>query len=77
MRRVCIARSDEHGPEGHEPYITESGLAVSQPTVTDEAHPDGDLDTNDDIYEIDKVLYAIKVGNRYRIYLKWKGYDDV
>ena len=29
------------------------------------------------LYEIEKILRAERVGNRYRIWIQWQGYDDI
>ena len=77
MRRVCVAHPDEHGPDGTEPYMMESGFAVRKPPDPDRTEPDGDLDGDDSIYDIERVVRAERVGNRYRIWLKWVGYDEI
>ena len=77
MRRVCVAHPNEHGPTGMEPYLTDRGLAIGR----QEGQPapvNGDVDDQDDeVYEIDHVLRAERIGRYYRIWLKWKGYDEV
>ena len=76
MRRVSVARPDEHGPTGDEPYITESGLAISRPGNTS-TEPNGGLDSDETEYEIERVLNAQRIGGKYKIFLKWKGYDEI
>jgi hypothetical protein len=76
MRRVSVARPDEHGPTGDEPYITESGLAISRPGITS-TEPNGGLDSDETEYEIERVLNAQRIGGKYKIFLKWKGYDEI
>ena len=77
MRRVCVAHPNEHGPTGMEPYLTDQGLAIGRPTGQT-TQVDGDVDAQDDeVYEIDHVLRAERIGRYYRIWLKWKGYDEV
>ena len=77
MRRVSVARDDEHGPQGNEPYITDSGLAVPGVDSTgNTAGPDGDLQ-DEQAYEIDYIVRAERIGNRYRVFIKWVGYDEV
>ena len=80
MRRVAVARADEHGPTGHEPYMTEYGLAAERLTPSGQpATADGDVigQDDDEVYEIDKIVSAERIGVRYRIWIKWKGYTDV
>ena len=77
MRRVCVARDNEHGPTGDEPYLTEHGLAAS-PEQTQSATGEktsGDLDgDSEEVYDIERVVRADRVGNRYKIWLKWRGH---
>ena len=67
-----------HTPPPDAPKVTESGLRV--PTAEpSEPHQGamGGLDLPEgEVYEIDKVDYAEKVGNRYKVYLRWKGYPE-
>ena len=78
MRRVSVSRPDEHRPDGTEPHLTNSGLSIRPPSLGSPPPPNGDLDENgDQLYEIDRVVRAEKVGGRYRIYLRWKGHSDI
>lgn len=38
---------------------------------------DGDLEDDETVYEIDKVVSAERIGNRYKVWIKWKDYDDI
>jgi hypothetical protein len=62
-------------PKPTDPQLTDKGIPLSP------AGPSGDtsdpLDPDDDeVYEIDKVLRAEKIGNRYKLLVKWRGYVD-
>ena len=74
MRRVSVARSDEHGPTGDEPYLTDSGIAVRKPSGKDAV---GEEAADTEVYEIDRIVKADRIGNRYKIWIKWKGYQDI
>ena len=80
LRRVCVARPDQHAPDGTEPTLTDSGLAVSpddvRPIVFD-GDLDDDNDDDNDIWNIERVVRAEKVGGKYVIWLKWKGSDEL
>jgi hypothetical protein len=54
------------------------GLAIPQATAraTDAAVPILDTD-GDQPYEIERVSHAERVGNVYKIWLKWRGYDEL
>ena len=74
---MCVARDDEHGPTGLEPYLTEYGLATGGRTAGTPA-VSGDLDgSDDDIYEIEHVVQAERIGNKYKVWLKWKGHASI
>jgi hypothetical protein len=74
MRRVAVARADEHDTSPDDPIPTDSGYAVRLPG----ADPDtgsGDLSDDDDTaYEIDHVVRAERCGTKYKIWVKWKNY---
>ena len=56
----------------------EAGVKLPIAEVPDEAGSNADSDADDDeVYEIEKVLSAEKVGGKYRLWIKWKGYDEV
>ena len=77
IRRCEPAPDHEVLPEPSDPKMDESGvkLPVDEPDGSDH---DADADIDDDeVYEIEKVLSAEKVGGRYRLWIKWKGYDEV
>ena len=41
---------------------------------------DGDIladDSDDQVYAIEKILRAERVGGHYRIWIKWKGFDEI
>ena len=79
MRRVCVANPNEHGPTGYEPYMTDKGYRLHGGDDSEPAKAtDGDLEEPDDeVYEIDRIVSADRIGNRYRIWVKWKGYDEI
>lgn len=71
IRRCEPARADDILPEKTDPQLTEAGVPLPQHNVR---VPDTTPDTT--VYEIDKVLRAEKIGNRYKLWIKWKGYID-
>ena len=85
-RRVAPAHPGEHTPGKAAPIITESGILIptadpsfnpgliTSPPSKESAAPTGEQDyaTDDEVYEIDKVHHAERVGNHFKIYLLWK-----
>ena len=85
-RRVAPAHPGEHTPGKAAPIITESGILIptadpsfnpgliTSPPSKGSAAPTGEQDytTDDEVYEIDKVHHAERVGNHFKIYLLWK-----
>ena len=72
IRRMEPAPSEIHRPHLNDPRMTELGIPVPGST--------GDVTVNvidpDQVYEIDRVLRATKVGGKYMLWVKWKGYQD-
>ena len=58
---------------GHEPHLTEYGIPVT-PRVDTTDDPRQDDET---LYEIERIVRAERIGNKYRIWIKWVGYDDI
>lgn len=52
--------------------MTERGV----PLPAADTHATEQLDDDDTVYEIDRILKAEKIGNRYRLLVKWKGDYD-
>ena len=79
MRRVAVAHPSEHGPTGMEPYMTEYGYTSDRPQPIVARSPDGEAVVPDDttLYEIEKIIRAERIGNRYKLWIKWLGYDTV
>ena len=71
IRRCEPADEREEPPLPSDPVATETGVPIAAPTPQD-----GDSAGDDDVYEIDKVVSAEKVGNRYRLWIKWVGYHE-
>ena len=63
-------------PEPADPKMSEAGVKLPIVDVPGE-ESSVDADDDDEVYEIEKVLSAEKVGGRYRLWIKWKGYDEV
>ena len=78
MRRVAVAHEDEHGPTGFEPYMTEYGYAVGKPKLISTDEADGDVGGADEtLYDIERIVRADRIGNLYKLWIKWKGHDDI
>jgi len=78
MRRVAVAHADEHGPTGLEPYMTEYGYTNVKPGLPCTPGADGDITLDDDeLYDIERIVRAERIGNRYRLWIKWTGHDDI
>ena len=81
LRRVSVAHADEHGPAGDEPVVTEYGLALPTQQHAANAPPSpidiGDNPDDEESYEIDRVVSAERIGNRYKIWIKWVGYPEL
>ena len=78
IRRCEPSPDHEVLPEPTDPKMGEVGVKLPIAEVPDEAGSSAEVDTDDDeVYEIEKVLSAEKVGGRYRLWIKWKGYDEV
>ena len=52
--------------------MTERGI----PLPIADARTTEPLEDDDTVYEIDQILKAEKIGNRYRLLVKWKGDYD-
>ena len=60
--------------------MTEYGLATERSTPGGQpATADGDVvgQDDDETYEIDQIVSAERIGVRYRIWIKWKGYSEI
>ena len=78
MRRVSAAHADSHEPDGTEPYLTESGMPIMPQGTAFTGNGDGDVvDEGDIIYPIERILRAERVGNKYRIWIKWEGSEEI
>ena len=85
-RRVAPAPPGEHTPGAAAPIITESGLLVPKADPSFDprsvtavlpvggATVAGEPDHTDDeeVYEIDRIHHAERVGNHFKIYILWK-----
>lgn len=63
---------EEAEPHPYDPVLTEAGVPL--PTVEGAVPPDEPDD--DALYDIEKVLRAEKIGNKFRLWIKWVGYDE-
>ena len=80
IRRVAPAHEFEHSPGEDAPELTECGIPVPHMVPNaPRATPDGDLEDADDdrVHDIDHVSHAEKVGNVFKIYIKWRNHDEV
>ena len=59
-------------PQPDDPKMTERGV----PLPTTNTNETDQLEDDDTVYEIDRILKAEKIGNRYRLLVKWKGNYD-
>ena len=82
IRRVHAVPEGEHHPEGDQPVVDDLGVRL--PTPMSDAYESGrgdgdaDLQNDDNTYEIEKIFRAERAeNNRYRIYVKWKGFSEV
>lgn len=66
MRRVALASSKVLQPTGTEPYMTEYGYSIGPPPEIQDGGGDGDLNDDETVYEIDKVISAERIGNIYK-----------
>ena len=77
-RQVAVAHEDEHDPTGFEPYMTEYGYAMGKPQLANTDGADGDVGGSDEtLYDIERIVRADRIGNMYKLWIKWKGYDEV
>jgi len=82
IRRVTLAASQEHTKDAFSPIVTEFGVPL-KPTwdrtpLTRQPPVDGDPDLPDDeLFEIEAIHHAERVGNQYKIWISWKGYTEI
>ena len=74
IRRCEPATVEVRQPGPLDPKFSEDGVCV--PGATAPAAAPAAEEYGDEAYEIDKVLRAEKVGGRYMIWVKWRGYVD-
>ena len=76
MQRVAVAHEDEHGPTEFGPYMTEYGYTIGQPKLTNTDGADGDVAGGTDdtlyMYEIERIVCVYRIGNLYKLWIKWK-----
>ena len=71
--RRCEPSPDEEAlPHSNDPRITEAGV----PLTLDGGTMPEDVADDDALYEVEKILRAEKIGNKYRLWIKWVGYDE-
>ena len=70
IRRCEPADEREEPPLPSDPVANESGVPLET------APADGDAAGDDEVYEIEKVVSAERVGNRHRLWIKWVGYHE-
>ena len=54
-----------------DPVLTDQGIPL--PAADEVAEH---VTEDDEVYEIDRVLRAERLGNRFRLWIKWKGFAD-
>jgi len=72
IRRMEPASAEVHRPHLNDPRMTEMGIPVpgtAGDVTVDVVDPD-------QVYEIDRILRATKVGGKYVLWVKWRGYQD-
>ena len=70
IRKAVSAKPGEHEPPPDTPQLTEKGILLNpsrKPKVYDPS----------ELWEIEEVSHAVKVGNRYQIWIKWKDSDEL
>ena len=72
IRRMEPSPAETHRPHLDDPRMTELGIPVPG-TVGDVTV---DVADPNQLYEIDKILRATKVGGKYILWVKWRGYQD-
>ena len=72
IRRCEPAPAESHLPHVDDPRMTEMGVPLPGSAGDSIANA---VDPNE-VYEIDKVLRATKVGGKYLIWVKWTGHAD-
>ena len=63
-------------PRDNDPILTDLGVPVPGAAAPPSMAEPADLSDPDQVYEIERVLRAKKVGGRYMIWVKWKGFVD-
>jgi len=79
IRKVSPADDLTHDATPTSPRITELGIPLSSifPPMLSPMDGDGDLlAPDDDLYEIESIHHAEKVGRYYRIWITWKGFAE-
>ena len=85
MRRVVPAHADQHSPDKLSPRLSEYGIALPNVSIAPQTRVDREMDIGnadgeqygEEEYEIEKILYAEKVGGSYKIWIQWKGYEEI
>jgi len=82
IRRVTLASDQEHDKDASTPVVTEYGIPLpsSHPTVVQPALTpiDGDLGhVDEEFYDIEEIHHAEKVGQQFKIWISWKGYEEI
>ena len=72
IRRMEPASAEVHRPHLNDPRMTEMGIPV--PGTAGDVTVD--VIDPDQVYEIDRILRATKVGGKYILWVKWRGYQD-
>ena len=58
--------------------MTECGYAMGKPKLTGTDGADGDVGGADEaLYDIERIVRADRIGNLYKLWIKWKGHDDI
>ena len=58
--------------------MTEYGYAMGKPQLVNIDVTDGDVESpDDDIYIIERIVRAERIGNLYKLWIKWKGHEDI
>ena len=70
IRRCEPSPTDEVLPSENDPVLTDQGIPLSG---SSEQTPTWDPTL---IYEIERIIEAQKLGNRYRLLVKWEGWTD-
>lgn len=72
LRKCEPALEVEVSPSPDDPKLTEFGVPLPGVMIGDDVHAEDD----DTAFDIQRILRAEKVKNRWRLWIKWKGFTE-